>query len=67
MPHSEIQVKLRLINEKIGGGRDTAHTNLGHLIRSSNQGGDTAQNSKMFKKQSGGTPHIPIEVIRSDV
>ena len=35
------------------GGKDTAHSNLGHL------GGDTAQHSKIFEKQRrGGTAHF---------
>ena len=46
---------------------DTAHSNLGHLVRCSNKDRDTTKNSKMFEKQSGGTPHIPFEGIRSDV
>ena len=33
---------------------DTAHFNLGNLVRCSNLGGDTAQISKMFEKQGGG-------------
>ena len=35
-------------------GGDTAHSNLGHLIRCSNKGEDNAQKSKMFEKQRGG-------------
>ena len=30
-------------------------------------GWDTAQNTQMFGKQGGGTPHIPIEGIWSDI
>ena len=35
-------------------GQGILHSYLGLLIRCSNQGGDTAQNSKMFEKQRGG-------------
>ena len=38
-----------------------------HLVRCSKLGGDTAQNSKMFEKQGGGTPHIRNLVIWSEV
>ena len=38
-----------------------------HLVRCSNYGEDTAQNSKMFENQQGGTPHIPIEDIWLDI
>ena len=46
---------------------DAAHFNLAHLVRCSNLGGDIAQNSKMFKKQGGGTQHIIFEGIWLDI
>ena len=55
-----------MFEKQKGGGGDTAHSNLEHLVRCSNKDEDTAQNFKIFPKQ-GGTPHIPIQVIWSDV
>ena len=37
------------------------------MVKCSNKGGDTAQNSKRFEKKRGGTLHISIKVIWSDV
>ena len=52
VPHWEIQVELDWQDVwELGG--DTAHSNLGHLVRCSNKGGDTTQNSKMWEVFEG--------------
>ena len=49
----------------MGGGHRTFQ--IGTYGQMFKVGWDTAQNSRMFEKQEGGTPHIPIEVIWSEV